>query len=34
MVSEVLDELEESGYFEESETDTSDIIETARAEIA
>lgn len=34
MISEVLDDLEEAGYFEESETDTSDIIETARAEIA
>lgn len=34
MISAVLDELEEAGYFEESETDTSDIIKTARAEIA
>lgn len=34
MISAVLDELEESGYFDESETDTSDIIDTVRAEIA
>lgn len=34
MVSAVLDELEEAGYFEESETDDSDIIATVRAEIA
>lgn len=34
MISEVLDYLEESGYFEESEVDESDIIETVRAEIA
>lgn len=34
MISAVLDELEEAGYFEESETDESDIIETVRAEIA
>lgn len=34
MISAVLDELEEAGYFEESETDDSDIIATVRAEIA
>lgn len=33
MISEVLDELEESGYFEESETDESDIITAAREQM-
>ena len=34
MIAEVLEMLEESGYFEESEADESDIFETVRAEIA
>ena len=34
MISAVLDELEEAGYFDESEIDESDIIATVRAEIA
>lgn len=33
MISAVLDELEESGYFEESETDTSDIITATREQL-
>ncbi len=33
MISAVLDELEEAGYFDESETDTSDIIATTREQL-
>lgn len=34
MIADVLDELENAGYFEENEVDDSDIIETVKAEIA
>lgn len=33
MISEVLDELEEAEYFDESETDTSDIIKATREQL-